>query len=404
MKTWYLVHKWTSLICTVFLLMLCLTGLPLIFWHEIEHLTGGEVEPAVMPADAPRMSLDAIAADAQARRPADAVQYVSKDDDEPNVWGVGLGETADAEELTVFYTYDARTGALLDTWTPDEGGVMQFLFRLHADLFLELPGTLFLGFMGLLLVASLVSGAVVYGPFMRKLPFGTVRKDKPSRTQWLDLHNLLGIATLMWLGVVGLTGVINTLSIPIFGYWQNTELAAMTAPYKDRPALTETGSVEQALRTAYAAAPGMELNWISFPGNEFASPHHFAAFMRGATPLTFKLLTPLLIDARTGELIDRREMPWYVMALLISQPLHFGDYGGLPLKILWALLDLIAIVVLGSGVYLWLKKRDTSFEARLRSAQVEETAGAPSVIHHEKQVYTRRKTNSGKLIKLILTK
>ena len=40
---------------------------------------------------------------------------------------------------------------------------MQFLFRLHADLFLELPGTLFLGFMGLLLVASLVSGAVVYG-------------------------------------------------------------------------------------------------------------------------------------------------------------------------------------------------------------------------------------------------
>jgi hypothetical protein len=115
MKTWYLVHKWTSLICTVFLLMLCLTGLPLIFWHEIEHLTGGEVEPAVMPADAPRMSLDAIAADAEARRPADAVQYVSKDDDEPNVWGVGLGETADAEELTVFYTYDARTGALLDT-------------------------------------------------------------------------------------------------------------------------------------------------------------------------------------------------------------------------------------------------------------------------------------------------
>ena len=198
----------------------------------------------------------------------------------------------------------------------------------------------------------------------------------------------------MWLGVVGLTGVINTLSIPIFGYWQNTELTAMTAPYKDRPALTETGSVEQALRTAYAAAPGMELNWISFPGNEFASPHHFAAFMRGATPLTFKLLTPLLIDARTGELIDRREMPWYVMALLISQPLHFGDYGGLPLKILWALLDLIAIVVLGSGVYLWLKKRETSFEPRLRPAQVEETAGAPSV-HHEDQVYTLRKTNSG---------
>ncbi len=345
--------------------MLCLTGLPLIFWHEIEHLTGAEVEPPLMAEDAPRASLDAIVADAKARRPTDAVQFVSKDDDEPNVWGVGLGETADAEELTVFYTYDARTGALLDTWTPDEGGVMQFLFGLHTDLFLELPGTLFLGFMGLLLLASLVSGAVVYGPFMRKLAFGTVRKDKSARTQWLDLHNLLGIATLLWLLVVATTGVINTLSIPIFGYWQNTELAAMTAPYKDRPALTETGSVEQALRTAYAAAPGMELNWISFPGNDLASPHHYAVFMHGSTPLTSKLLRPLLIDAETSQLTDTREMPWYVSALLLSQPLHFGDYGGLPLKIIWVLLDLIAIIVLGSGLYLWLARRRHPIEEEL---------------------------------------
>jgi len=377
-KTWYLVHKWTSLVCTVFLLMLCITGLPLIFWHEIDHLLGDHPEPAALPADAPRMSLDAIVADAKAHRPMDAVQYVSKDEDEPNVWGVGLGETADAEELSVFYTYDARTGALLDTWTPDDGGVMQFLFRLHTDLFLELPGTLFLGFMGLLLVASLVSGAVVYGPFMRKLSFGIVRRDKSSRTQWLDLHNLLGIATLAWVGVVGTTGVINTLSIPIFGYWQNTELAAMTAPYKDRPALTETGSVEQALRTAYGAAPGMELHWISFPGNSFAGPHHFVAFMHGSTPLTSKLLKPLLIDAQTGELTDSRDMPWYVSALLISQPLHFGDYGGLPLKILWALLDLIAIVVLGSGLYLWRAKRKRPIEEELSELARHDGFGSPS--------------------------
>ncbi len=49
--------------------------------------------------------------------------------------------------------------------------------------------------MGVVLIASLISGAVVYGPFMRKLPFGTVRKYESSRTQWLDLHNVLGIAT-----------------------------------------------------------------------------------------------------------------------------------------------------------------------------------------------------------------
>jgi uncharacterized iron-regulated membrane protein len=43
-------------------------------------------------------------------------------------------------------------------------------------------------------------------------------------------------------------------------------------------------------------------------------------------------------------------------ALLLAQPLRFGDYGGLAMKVLWALLDLASIVVLGSGLYLWLGK------------------------------------------------
>ena len=45
-------------------------------------------------------------------------------------------------------------------------------------------------------------------------------------------------------------------------------------------------------------------------------------------------------------------MPWYVSTLFISQPLHFGDYGGMPLKVLWALLDILTILVLVTGVYL----------------------------------------------------
>jgi uncharacterized iron-regulated membrane protein len=49
-------------------------------------------------------------------------------------------------------------------------------------------------------------------------------------------------------------------------------------------------------------------------------------------------------------------MPWYVTALFVSQPLHFGDYGGMPLKIIWAVLDVLTIIVLGSGLYLWLRR------------------------------------------------
>ena len=78
--------------------------------------------------------------------------------------------------------------------------------------------------------------------------------------------------------------------------------------------------------------------------------------MRGNAPLTSRLVKPVLVDAGSGELTASVELPWYLTALLVSQPLHFGDYGGMPLKIIWAILDLITIVVLGAGLYLWLRK------------------------------------------------
>lgn len=139
----------------------------------------------------------------------------------------------------------------------------------------------------------------------------------------------------------------------------------MTAPYKDAPPLQRLGSLDAALATARRAAPDMEVSFVGFPGTQFSSQHHYAVFMRGNTPLTERLLKPALIDAQSGELTDMREMPLYVKTLLLSQPLHFGDYGGMPLKIVWALLDLVSIVILASGLYLWLGRRKTPLEKRL---------------------------------------
>ncbi len=85
--------------------------------------------------------------------------------------------------------------------------------------------------------------------------------------------------------------------------------------------------------------------------------------MRGDGILTTGI-RPVLVDASTGALTDSRELPWYLKVLLGSQPLHFGDFGGMPLKIFWAAFDVLTVVVLGSGLYLWL----TRHNARKRRA------------------------------------
>lgn len=382
LRRWHWIHKWTSLVPMVFLLMLCVTGLPLVFHHELDHALGYSIEPPALESGAgeKRAHLDAIIADAERRSPDEAVQFLVRDPEEPELWFVRMGETVDAPEASSFYIYDARTGEFLHSY-PVGQGVLNFLFRLHTDMFVGLPGMLFLGFMGVLLLASLVSGAVLYGPYMRKLYFGTVRRNRSTRLKWLDTHNLLGIVTLVWLFVVGATGVVNTLAIPIFNNWQTTQLAEMIAAHaggESPPERDGYGSVQRALEAARAATPDMQLSFMAFPGNAFAGPHHFVAFMQGETAWTSKLLQPVLADGHTGTALETRELPWDAQALLLSQPLHFGDYGGLPLKILWAVLDILAIIVLWSGLYLWWKRRNVSIEMWLAALENQKPERMPS--------------------------
>lgn len=354
-RLWSLVHKWSSLICTVFLILLCLTGLPLIFHEEIEHLSG-EVEAPEMPAGTQDISMDRVVEAARAQQPNQVVRYLFWDAKEhPNLTLASMASSMDAPMDEAWYVaMDSRTAEVLDE--PNEKGFMYLMLKLHIDMFAGLPGMLFLGFMGLLFVVAIISGIVLYKPFMRRLDFGAVRRRRPL-IKWLDLHNLLGIVTIAWALTVGITGTINTLSTIVLAIWQSDQMAEMIAPYKDAPPLEKPGSVQTAIESARAAVPDMNVSFVAFPGSAFSSPHHYTVFLKGSTPVTSRLLRPALIDAQTGQLTDTRDMPWYVQGLLLSQPLHFGDYGGLPLKIVWALLDILTLIILGSGIYLWLKKR-----------------------------------------------
>ncbi|MFG6433274.1 PepSY-associated TM helix domain-containing protein [Roseateles sp. LYH14W] len=362
LRVWMWLHKWSSLVCTLFMLLLCLTGLPLIFSHEIAHLTGKAVElpPSQVGQAAPAglATLDSVVAAARARYPERVVQYASPDDEDPRLWYVTLTPTPAPTDDYRSIAVDGRDARVLAEPRFDQG-FMYWMLRLHVDLFAGLPGKLFLGLMGLLLVIAIVSGVVIYAPFMRKLDFGTVRQTRGPRTRWLDLHNLLGIVTLTWALVVGATGVINTWADLLIKYWQHDQLSGLLAPYQGQPLVPEAerAPLQRSLDAAQAHLPGQKLLFIAFPGTAFSSPHHISFFMQGDTPLTSKLLRPVLVDARTAQVTVAPELPWYLQALLLSQPLHFGDYGGMPMKILWTLLDLATILVLGSGLYLWVKKR-----------------------------------------------
>ena len=353
-RVWSSVHTWSSLISTLFLLLLCITGLPLIFHHEIDELIGyapqSESQAGQPAAPVQRIVEAALAAD-----PGRVMQYVSWDKDEPGLVMAFTNSAPAADpDKTTIRAFDAVSAKLLG---PVGIGPMLIVLKLHTDMFAGQPGKLFLGAMGLLFVVAIVSGVVLYGPFTRRQRFATIREKSSRRVFWLDWHNLTGAVTIMWAVVVGLTGVVNTWAELMLDQWKSTELAAMVAPYAGKPPPVHLASLDDVVGQAMKTAPGMQVAFIAFPGTPFTSSHHFVAFMRGDTPLTARLLKPVLLDGETGAVADSRALPVYLQALLISQPLHFGDYGGMPLKIVWAALDLLTIIMICSGFYLWWARR-----------------------------------------------
>jgi len=363
-RRWYRIHKWTSLICTAFLLMACITGLPLVFQDELEPLLEPHTAAAAVAAGMPDASLDRMVGEAETHFPGLRPLFVAYDDDEPRVF-VTLASSLDPKPSEVqSLVFDRHTGKTLDAIKPGKT-FLSVCLELHREIFAGVTGELVMALMGLLFVVALVSGAVVYGPFMRRLNFGTVRSRANRRLHWFDLHNLIGIVTLTWAFVVGATGFLNGLSTPLFGLWRMQAMPALLAPYHGKPAPAHLASVDAAVATATKALPGMTISSVTFPNGILASPLHYIVWTKGNSPVTSRLFTPVLIDAETGQVSAIAPLPWYLRTIEISRPFHFGDYGGLPLKVIWALFDIALIVVLVSGIYLWLSRRRTPIEAEL---------------------------------------
>lgn len=154
---------------------------------------------------------------------------------------------------------------------------------------------------------------------------------------------------------MAVTGFMNAIEKPLFTLWR-AQIGGLL------PRVSAGGKAigpDRALSIARAAAPDLRFATVIFPGHAPGIAGYYLVWGEGTTPLTSRLTAPVAVSAATGEAVGNKPlpMPWYLCVLDVSRPLHFGDYGGLPLKIIWALLDLVAILVLGSGLYLWAARR-----------------------------------------------
>lgn len=371
-------HRWTSLVATLPFLILCLTGAVLIFHEEVEALLGEVPQGQALAADHPP-TYSASAEAVLSAYPDERILSIGIDPDHhPGVMLVvtaANGESSFAEANVRF----ADLATAQPVGDPDPGQTLTgFLLELHAQWFLGPVGELIGALIALLVLISVVSGVFVYAPYVKRIAFGVLRRGRGRRLLQLDLHNFVSTVVLGWLLVVTFTGFLLGFATLALGLWQMTALAENRARFERLEAVgfrQPPVSLNAVFDSANAAAdPGWQVTNVIYPGTEYSTQRHYTVLLTGGEGIEQSLFRVLMVDASSGQVATSLEMPLYFKAILLSEPLHFGDYGGLPLKLLWTACTFMAFFITANGAWLWWDRR----RRRRPSA-----SGAPSALEVE---------------------
>jgi uncharacterized iron-regulated membrane protein len=350
-------HSALGLAFAALIYLVCLSGTVTVFVQELqrwEQPSGPRVE-TVMP-EAITRGIDAI----RQKAPVAAKNAIS----------IGLPSAGNAR-----FTLSAggREGGGGVTWLADAEGrpevrvqrpVSDFIAALHTGLLLPrgIGGTL-VGLTGIAMLALLISGVLAH-PRMFKDAF-SFRWGGSRRLQEADLHNRIGTWGLPFHFTIALTGAILGLFFLIFGGLaataykgdmqhafadmmgprgaENRQPAAIP-PFAPIIASVRADAPSAVIRSVAIQHPGTRGQLISVMVQE---PGRLSLFERYAFDFRGHL-------TRTPS-TDHKSLPRQIIGAI--QPLHFGWFGGMAIKIGYGLLGLSLCVVTSSGVNIWLARR-----------------------------------------------
>lgn len=371
MKYVYRIHRWTSLICVLLFLLLCLTGLPLLFKEEINEWNqlrppenpqplsyatlwqGLEQGIQTIQADYPQKTIKTISAK------ADKGDLIFRLQDLADKKHPSAANTAKEVQLA----YHVQTQTFTDQSTlslkyPALQDCLQLLSSLHVRLGLGREGMLFLGFFCLLSCLSLLSGCWLYAPPLRKLAAGMLRNHS-RRIFWSDWHKLTGLAAGMWALVLCLSGVM----IVLFSLGYSSYLtAARSEAAQQLPAYSQnqvTVPPWTALQTASQALDNEAVIFLKMPEPK---SNLYTLYIKplAAGPDDF-MGQPLFVAASAGEKSGpascfRKPLPWYLPVIAVFVNLHTHNHALLATKIIWSVYSLITMAMIISGICVWLTR------------------------------------------------
>ena len=236
-----------------------------------------------------------------------------------------------------------------------QNSLVNYLRQMHVRLYEGFWGRQLVGLAGLAFVVVTITGFLIYGNFMKKQPYPKIRK-KNMRMLMADWHKVLGISALAFNFIIACSGAWLGLQPKIMQWF------AIKAP-NDFEAKEVMDKKEDAKITVH---------WHEvFKSVKQEFPDLKPGYMRASEDGTATIAVHGSIDGQIYERninalilsktsykplfkFDIRQSTFTDKFYSVQEALHFGDFGGLGLKILYAVLGLASAFLSISGFVVYL--------------------------------------------------
>lgn len=341
-------HNLFGLKLSLFLAFVCLTGTIATVAHEIEWL----YKPAVRASSFTPGTEDWAGMWAAAERayPEATLTGIGSYDRSHAAYFAKTISARDSAGTDFNIYVDPGTGRVTGH---EYGRSLQDAMRgLHYYLFVPRDvGFYLVSSLGFVLLGSLVTGLIVYKKFWRGF-FRRPRLGRNLRTLMGDLHRLGGLWSIWFVAIIALT------SIYYFFEWSGLDWNSKT------PRLPEThfsvsasaSDIARWTQMARAAKPGLAITAVALPyepGEPVIVQGHWQATLvrERADAVFIDPVTHRIVGTRTAHRMSAGERIVHTV-----DPLHFGTFGGLATRLLWAVFGLVLTGLAASGAYIYANR------------------------------------------------
>src|SRR5690606_35655892 len=273
---------------------------------------------------------------------------------------VQVDMTIPADGATTRYDFfiDGGTDRLLGQRN-HQNSLANYLRQMHVRLYEGLWGRQLVGIGGLALAVVCITGLLIYGNFMKRQAWPEVRRRTNIRIIMADWHKLIGIGSLAFNLAIALTGAWLGLQ-PWLMRWLD-----ISTPNRYAAAQVVEPAADRALAVDWPAMLGAAKK--EFPD---IHPRRIVPSADGSATVTIRgNITGAIYERDINYIVlsktdqqplftyDVRQQPFGHKFYFIQEALHFGDFGGLWLKVLYALLGLTSGFLSISGFVIYLFRR-----------------------------------------------